>query len=121
MNYNELQGYFTTLNLVIEVFEKIGLSEQQITKIYDLGDLIDSAYYGNVPKKFERDDDQVMSEEEFYKGMLLDDSGKLILDKSGCGLPDPNFSVLKKRSFLKLVNQSFSIKPPTSNTGALNT
>jgi len=109
MNYNEVEGYYSTLNLVIEVFEKIGLHEHHLARIHKLGELVEYAYNGNIPDWFCRDEGEPISEEELCRGILQNDRGDLIIDHEGCSIPDPNYSILesaKKRSVLKLVKSS---------------
>jgi hypothetical protein len=109
MIYSDLEGYYSTLNLVIKLFDMMDLSEDYFARIYKLGDLIESAYFGNVPVDFVRDDEQIMSNEELYKGMLLDRFGNLIINDFGDCVPDPNYSVLKKRTFFIKRNELLEI------------
>lgn len=95
MNYIEVEDYYSTLNLAIEIFEKLGLPEYHLTRIHKIGELVEESYSEN------RDMGEIITEEEFCRGMLLDSSGQLILDDKGCAFPDPSYSVLdeaKKRS-----------------------
>lgn len=109
MNYIEVEGYYSTLNLVIELFEGVGLPKYHLERIFNLSEIVESYYNGILLDKFCRDPGESISEEEFTRGMLLNHVGELILDDEGCSSPDPTYSILheaKKRSVLKLVNRS---------------
>ena len=115
MNYIEVEGYYSTLNLVIESFEKMGLPKYHFARINKLSELIHHAYNGSVLNEFIRNEDEVISAEEFRRGMLLDSTGNLIMDHEGCCIPDLNFSVLeeaKKKSCFKACKSIILTKAP---------
>ena len=99
-------GYYSTLNLAIELFQSMDLPKYHFERIKKLGELVESAYDGNILDEFRRNDDEPISEEELSRGMVLDSSGRLVLDDEGSPISDPEYSVLdlaKKRSTLKRV------------------